>query len=72
MVIFKNREKYGAREKIWENCGWKMLRVSYIPFNGGKIVCSLCFNEWERLGELKLFSKFLSHIINVIGRKNKY
>lgn len=32
-----------------ENCGRKMPRAAYIPFNGGMIVCFFCFDEWEKL-----------------------
>lgn len=47
-----------------ENCGRKMPRASYIPFNGGMIVCVSCFNEWERLGEPKTISDYHQAIYN--------
>lgn len=41
-----------------ENCGRKMPRAAYIPFNGGMIVCFPCSDEWEKLGNPKSIADY--------------
>ncbi len=41
-----------------ENCGRKMLRAAYIPFNGGMIVCIACNDEWENLKKPKSITEY--------------
>lgn len=41
-----------------ENCGGKMPRAAYIPFNGGMIICFSCHDEWENSGEPKSIADY--------------
>lgn len=47
-----------------ENCGCRLFRAGYIPFNGGMIVCHLCFIEWQELGEPKTITEYHNAISN--------
>lgn len=47
-----------------ENCGGKLFRAGYIPFNGGIIVCHPCFLEWQRLGEPQTVAEYHNAISN--------
>lgn len=50
-----------------ENCGRKMPRAAYIPFNGGMIVCLPCCDEWENLGEPKTIAEFHEAVYKKAG-----
>ena len=41
-----------------ENCGRKLFREGFIPFNGGMIVCHPCFVEWQELREPETVAEY--------------
>lgn len=41
-----------------ENCGGRLFRAGYIPFNGGMIVCHRCFLEWQESGEPETVAEY--------------
>lgn len=47
-----------------ENCGYRLFRAGYIPFNGGMIVCHPCFTEWQELGEPETVAEYHVAISN--------
>lgn len=45
-------------DKKCENCGERLFRAGYIPFNGGMVVCHSCFIEWQKFGEPKTVAEY--------------